>query len=150
MKIFIANDHAAVELKNNIVSFLKSSGFVVEDLGCNDNKKVDYPDYANALCERLLREIESKNIESKKEAKGILLCGSGIGMSIAANRHNHIRAALCTEPFSAQLAREHNDANVLCLGARLTGSDMAEQIIRSFLNAEFLHGRHEERVKKLN
>lgn len=134
--IFIASDHAGASLAHHLCDFLKPLGY---DLKCFiPEQKVDYPDYAALLCKNM-----------KEEDRGILICGSGIGISIAANRFSHIRAALCSEPLSAKLSREHNDANVLCLGARLIGQDMAESILQTFLNTEFEGGRHIVRIEKL-
>ncbi|MDY3113690.1 MAG: ribose 5-phosphate isomerase B [Helicobacter sp.] len=140
MQIFLASDHAGVGLKSIIIEFLKELEIESINLGPNNTDRVDYPDFANALCE---------NVINNENSLGILICGSGIGMSIAANRYSGIRAALCNEPLSAKLAREHNDANVLCLGARLIGEDMACEIVKSFLDSTFAGGRHALRVKKL-
>ncbi|MDD6055047.1 MAG: ribose 5-phosphate isomerase B [Helicobacteraceae bacterium] len=140
MQIFLASDHAGVGLKSIIIEFLKELEIESINLGPNNTDRVDYPDFADALCE---------NILNNEGSLGILICGSGIGMSIAANRYSGIRAALCNEPLSAKLAREHNDANVLCLGARLIGEDMACEIVKSFLDSTFAGGRHALRVKKL-
>lgn len=138
--IAIASDHAGVELKRSLVAYLRELNYVPEDLGTHDAASVDYPDYAAKMA-AWLRE--------NSDAAGILLCGSGIGISIAANRHPHVRAALCSETLSAELARRHNDANVLCLGARLIGADMAKECVHHFLTTAFEGGRHAERVKKL-
>lgn len=138
LKVAIACDHGGVDLKN----FLKDS-FELKwiDLGTNDPKKsVDYPDYGYALAE---------TIASGEADFGIAICGSGIGISIACNRHPDIRAALCTNTTMAKLAREHNDANVLCLGARLTGEVLAAEIVKEFLENDFEGGRHQARVDKL-
>lgn len=139
-KIYIANDHAGVEFKNTLVNFLKTIKVDVIDLGTNNTKSVDYPDYANELAEKLKADIN---------AKGILICGTGIGISIAANRHKHIRAALCHSLEDATLCRQHNNANVLCLGARSTSITLAESMVQAFLKTEFSNGRHSNRVKKL-
>ncbi|HPD82498.1 MAG: ribose 5-phosphate isomerase B [Alphaproteobacteria bacterium] len=138
LKVAIACDHGGVDLKN----FLKDS-FELKwiDLGTNDPKKsVDYPDYGYALAE---------TIASGEADFGIAICGSGIGISIACNRHPDIRAALCTNTTMAKLAREHNDANVLCLGARLTGEVLAAEIVKEFLENDFEGGRHQARIDKL-
>ena len=138
LKVAIACDHGGVDLKN----FLKDS-FELKwiDLGTNDPKKsVDYPDYGYALAE---------TIASGEADFGIAVCGSGIGISIACNRHPDIRAALCTNTTMAKLAREHNDANVLCLGARLTGEVLAAEIVKEFLENDFEGGRHQARIDKL-
>ncbi|TLD88638.1 ribose 5-phosphate isomerase B [Helicobacter sp. MIT 05-5294] len=140
MKFFIASDHAGFELKSRVIEMLHQMGHEVEDLGPQDSNRVDYPDFANLLCENVLKN--DKNF-------GILICGSGIGMSIAANRHKGIRAALCHEPYSAALSRAHNDANVLCLGARVVGDGLVEWILKSFCDGVFEGGRHSARVEKL-
>ena len=141
MKFFIASDHAGFELKESLVRFLEEMEHEVANLGPNDDSRVDYPDFANLLCGKVLANSKSF---------GILVCGSGIGMSIAANRHKGIRAALCNEPYGAMMARAHNDANVLCLGARVIGLGMAECILQSFIKGEFEGGRHTQRVEKLH
>ena len=138
--IAIASDHAGVELKEALKGELRSLGFEVEDLGTDGTASVDYPDFANAL---------STWIGAHAGSKGILICGSGIGMSIAANRHRHIRAALCHDGLSAALSRRHNDANVLCLGARLIGADTAKDAVKQFTATAFEGGRHETRLEKL-
>lgn len=140
MNIFIASDHAGFNFKQEIIRAFDGSKLNFIDLGTNSTDSVDYPDFANKLCDKIL---ENKN------TFGILICGSGIGMSIAANRHHGIRAALCNESLSAKLARMHNDANVLCMGARLIGISMAEEIINTFLNTSFEGGRHIKRIEKL-
>ncbi|MDA3967024.1 MULTISPECIES: ribose 5-phosphate isomerase B [Helicobacter] len=139
-KIFIANDHAGFEFKNEILKILEILEMDIVDLGTNSSSSVDYPDFANILCKEVL---------NNQKSYGILICGSGIGMSIAANRHNGIRAALCNESLSAKLARKHNDANVLCLGARLIGLEMAREIIVAFLCTSFDGERHLRRIEKL-
>ena len=138
--IGIASDHAGVELKEMLKQDLLRLGHEVNDLGTHDGHSVDYPDFANQLAEWM---------KSHGQAKGVLVCGSGIGMSIAANRHKHIRAAMCHDGTSAALSRRHNNANVLCLGARLTGSEVARDALKAFLTTEFEGGRHEGRVAKL-
>jgi len=137
-KILIAADHAGFSLKEIIIKNLENFGFEVVDLGTNSaEKSVDYPDFAQKLCKKLRAE------------KGILICGSGIGISIAANRFKHIRAALCHNVKCAKLTRAHNDANVLCLGARMISEKTALSIVKTFLNTKFEGGRHEKRVAKL-
>lgn len=136
MEIFIASDHAGFELKESI----KSAFAEVMDLGTFSTDPVDYPDNAAVLASALL---------DKKDALGILICGSGSGISIAANRFSHIRAALCREPEDAEAARKHNDANVLVLGGRVTNAKTACEIVRTFLNTEFEGGRHQRRINKL-
>ncbi|MBM3579582.1 MAG: ribose 5-phosphate isomerase B [Alphaproteobacteria bacterium] len=138
-KILISSDHAGFSLKTFLIKELTKSGFEPVDLGCDSaEKSVDYPDYAKALCTKL------------KDEFGILICGSGIGISIAANRFPHIRAALCYNSKSAKLARAHNDANVLCLGARVVASKQALMIAKAFLQGKFEGGRHATRVCKIN
>jgi ribose 5-phosphate isomerase B len=138
--LVIANDHAGVAMKHALVKQLPAETIILHDLGTNDSASVDYPDFASALC----AEITTGTAEM-----GVLICGSGIGMSIAANRHAGIRAALCLTPEMAQLARAHNNANVLVLGARLVDDAQAVDILTTFLATEFEGGRHETRVKKL-
>ncbi|AJC92340.1 allose-6-phosphate isomerase / ribose-5-phosphate isomerase B [Campylobacter subantarcticus LMG 24377] len=137
-KIYIASDHAGFTLKQEITKFLQEKNIVFEDLGPFSDDRCDYPDYAHLLSSKI-----------NEKSFGILVCGSGIGMSIAANRHKNIRCALCNEPLSAKLSREHNDANVLALGARLTGIDMTFEIISIFINTSFSGGRHHIRISKI-
>ncbi len=138
--IAIASDHAGYELKTTLVEELRSRGHEVLDLGTNGNGSVDYPDYGKALAEA---------ITSGTADRGVAVCGTGIGISIAVNRHPGVRAALCHDETSARLAREHNDANVLALGARLIGPEVAKDCLRTFLETEFAEGRHVPRVAKL-
>ena len=140
MNIIIGCDHGGFELKQEIMTFVMDNGHQVMDAGCYSTDSVDYPDFASEVC----RAIRKKEVE-----KGILICGTGIGMSIAANRQSGIRAALCMESFSARLSREHNDANVLCLGGRLTGVALALNIVETWLNTEFSGGRHQRRIDML-
>lgn len=137
--IAIASDHAGLDMKTSLISFLKEMGFAAEDLGTHTAESCDYPDYANALAAWVL----------KKSGRGILVCGSGIGVSMAANRHKGIRAALCRSGLEADLARKHNDANVLCLGARISGIEVAKECVQKFLNTKFEGGRHKTRVEKM-
>lgn len=139
-KIFIASDHVGFEYKTELISFLESKGHTVEDIGTHSKDIVDYPVYAQTLC---------KKLQETKSGLGILICGSGIGMSIAANKHTGIRAALCYDTHTAQLAREHNDANVLCLGQRLLSLDEALAITDTFLSFSFLGKHHKTRVDML-
>ncbi len=140
MNIIIGCDHGGFELKQQIMNCVVDNGHRVVDAGCYSTDSVDYPDFASEVCGAI----------GKEEAeKGILICGTGIGMSIAANRHPGIRAALCMEPFSARMSREHNDANVLCLGGRLTGVSLAIDIVETWLNTEFSGGRHQRRLDML-
>lgn len=140
MKIAIASDHAAFDLKQELAQNLREWGHDVLDLGPDSADRVDYPDYGYKL---------AKAIENGDAERGVVLCGSGIGISMAANRNPAVRCALVNEPYSAALAREHNDANVIAMGARLIGADMARTCLQTFLVAEFAGGRHEERVTKL-
>jgi ribose 5-phosphate isomerase B len=138
--IAIASDHAGFELKETLKGVLSELAFSPLDLGTNGPASVDYPDFADRLAEALAQD---------KARRGVLVCGSGIGISIAANRHRHIRAAVVHDATSARLTRLHNDANVLCLGARLIGSDVAKDCLRVFLETDFEGGRHQNRVAKL-
>jgi len=140
MKLFIANDHAGVQLKKALLSYIKNLSVDTEDLGCFIEESVDYPDYATLMAE---------SIALQPDALGILICGSGIGMSIAVNRHPHIRAALCHNEEYAQLAKAHNNANVLVLGARFTDEAEAISILTAFLKTKFEGGRHQARLDKL-
>ena len=141
MKIGIASDHAGYELKSAIIKELNQQ-FSLIDYGTESSEKsVDYPDFAKVLCQKLINgEIE----------KGILICGSGVGISIAANRFKKIRAALCFSPEMAELSRKHNDANVLCLGSRIMDQQTAIKSVQTFLNTKFEAGRHANRVEKLS
>ncbi|HYD12212.1 MAG TPA: ribose 5-phosphate isomerase B [Allosphingosinicella sp.] len=141
MRIAIASDHAAVALKADLVQWLNELGHEVNDLGPQGIESVDYPDYGYKLAEE---------IAAGRADFGVALCGSGIGISIAANRHPACRAALVSEPLSARLAREHNDANVIAMGARLIGSEMARACLETFLATPFTGGRHAPRVDKLS
>lgn len=140
-KIFIASDHAGFDLKQILIQELAKLKINAVDLGCDSaEKSVDYPDFAQKL---------SKKIKENSDF-GILVCGSGIGISIAANRFKHIRAALCHNANAAKLSRAHNDANVICLGARMITLKTALVAVKTFLNTEFEDGRHGKRVKKLS
>lgn len=134
--IAIGCDHAGCDMKNAIIEALSVNGFEFKDMGCN-GESCDYPVIAKAVCD----EIISGSCE-----KGILVCGTGIGMSIAANKINGIRAALCSDCFSAKYTRLHNDSNVMCLGARTLGIGLAEELADIFLNTEFEGGRHQRRI----
>lgn len=140
MKISLSSDHAGVDLKDALVAWLKEEGHAVADLGTHGHESVDYPDFGA----RLARTIEAGDAE-----RGIAVCGSGIGISIAVNRFAGCRCALVNEPLSAALARRHNDANVLALGGRLTGVDLAKACVNAFLSTEFEGGRHQRRVDQL-
>jgi ribose 5-phosphate isomerase B len=139
-KIVIASDHAGYELKQFIVERLKNKNYQIIDLGTDSLDSVDYPNYAHQLASRVVEE----------NLKGILICGSGIGMSMAVNKHKDIRGALCTSTEMAKLSREHNDANVLILGARFTEPELAWEILEIWLNTDFSGGRHEKRVQAIN
>ena len=141
MRIAIASDHAALALKSALVEYLLSAGHDVSDLGPHDESSVDYPDYGYKL---------AAAVADGTAERGVVLCGSGIGISIAVNRNPAARAALVSEPLSARLAREHNDANVIAMGARLIGIEMAKACLDAFLTTEFGGDRHQRRVDKLS
>ncbi len=141
MKIFVGADHAGLALKQALVEALAGRELTVEDLGTHDTQSCDYPDFAHDVARR---------VAAGEGDLGLLVCGSGVGMSIAANRHEGVRAVVCSEPYSAGMARRHNDANVLCLGSRVVGGGLAEQILDAFLSAEFEGGRHAKRVAKID
>lgn len=139
--IAIASDHAGFALKSVLKHELEALGYAPLDLGTNDTASVDYPDYADKLAQA---------IKAGKAVRGVLVCGTGIGISIAANRHQEIRAALCQDVTTARLSREHNDANVLVLGGRIVGEEVAKECLKAFLETAFAGGRHEGRVAKLS
>ncbi|HXH00433.1 MAG TPA: ribose 5-phosphate isomerase B [Sphingomicrobium sp.] len=141
MRIALAADHAGFLLKNELAAWLREDGHDVTDLGTNNSESVDYPDFGAKL---------AQSVGSGEAERGLALCGSGIGISIAVNRDPRCRCARVDDPFSAALAREHNDANVLAIGARLVGSDMAKAIVTAFLGTDFAGGRHQRRVDKLS
>ena len=141
LKVAIGSDHGGYRYKESVIDYLKSRNIEFIDVGTHTPESCDYPDIARKVAEKVI---------SGEVNRGILICGTGIGMSIAANRHKGIRAALCTIPEYARLAREHNNANVLCLGARFVGFDEAVKITDVFLNTEFLGGRHQNRVNQLD
>ncbi len=141
MKIAIGSDHGGYLLKQTIVEQLTGLGHDVDDVGCFGPESVNYPDYARQVCER---------IEEGRVEVGILICGTGLGMSMAANRFPQVRAALCHEPFSARMSREHNNANVLCLGERVTGSGLAKDIVAVWLTTPFAGGRHQQRIEQFS
>ena len=140
MRIAIASDHAAFALKVALTAWLREQGHDVADLGPADDDSVDYPDYGFALAE---------HIATGKSDRGVALCGTGIGISIAVNRDPACRCARVSDPLSAQLSRQHNDANVIAMGARLIGIDMAKACLDAFLRSTFEGGRHQRRVDKL-
>ncbi|MCB9619303.1 MAG: ribose 5-phosphate isomerase B [Sandaracinus sp.] len=141
MRLFAGSDHAGLDLKNHLVAKLRAEGHEVEDLGTHDATSTDYPDWAARVTDAVLANAGSL---------GLLVCGTGIGMSIAANRRHGIRAALCTDTFSAKATRAHNDANVLCLGSRVVGVGVAEDILDAFVAGTFEGGRHAGRIAKLD
>lgn len=137
IKIAVGSDHGGLEYKEKILEFLKNKGYETIDEGTYSKESCDYPEFA--------RKVASL-VAEKKADRGILICGSGIGMSIAANKVKGIRAALCSETTSARLSREHNNSNILCLGQRLIGETMAFEIVETWLNTEFAGGRHQHRI----
>ena len=137
MKIAIGNDHGAVELKMHLVKYLEGKGVEVVNCGTDETKSTDYPIYAARVAKKVL---------SGEVDKGVLICGTGLGISMAANKIKGVRCAVCSEPVSAELARLHNDANIVAMGARTIGPVMAEKIVDVFLNTAFEGGRHQQRV----
>jgi len=141
VKIAVGSDHGGLALKTIVLALLQELGHDGEDVGCFDTDSVDYPQFADLVCGK---------VTSGQADKGILICGTGIGMSMAANRHDNIRAALCSEQYTARMSREHNDANVLCIGERVTGPGIAEEIVRTWLSTPFNGGRHLRRIELFN
>ncbi|MBV8237428.1 MAG: ribose 5-phosphate isomerase B [Sphingomonas sp.] len=141
MRIAIASDHAAVELKSMLADWLREAGHDVLDLGTNGSASVDYPDFGLAV---------GAALADGRVERGVVLCGSGVGISIAANRNPACRCALVSEPLSARLARQHNDANAIAMGARLIGPEMAKACLEAFLSTDFEGGRHQHRIDKLS
>ncbi len=140
MKIAVGSDHAGFHLKQKVIGWLREKEYEVQDVGTHSEARCDYPDFAKLVAEKVSRgEVE----------RGILVCGSGIGMSITANKVAGVRAAECFDPFTAQLSRAHNDANVLCLGERLVGEDIALKMVETWLSTPFEGGRHAQRVEKI-
>jgi ribose 5-phosphate isomerase B len=139
--IAIAADHGGFDLKTLLIPEIAALGFEVLDLGTKGPESVDYPDFAGAL---------ARAIEAGQARRGILVCGTGIGIAIAANRHRAVRAAVCHDVTTARLARQHNDANVLALGARVLGTEVAKDCLRVFLSTEFEGGRHSRRIAKMS
>ena len=137
MKIAIGNDHVAVELKNHITKYVEAKGYEVVNYGTDSSESCDYPVYGEKV---------AKAVASGECDLGILICGTGIGISLAANKVKGIRAAVCSEPYSARLTRQHNNANIIAFGARVVGQAMAEMIVDEFLDAEYEGGRHARRV----
>jgi len=140
LKIAIGGDHAGFQLKENIITKLEAQGHLIEDFGPFSDQSVDYPDYVHPVAEA---------VENKEYDFGILICGSGNGVAMTANKHQGIRAAVCWNEMLAKLARSHNNANVLCLAGRFIDSELAEEIVDIFLNTGFDGGRHIKRIKKI-
>lgn len=140
MQLLVGADHAGLPLKEALVAHLRAQGHEVNDLGTHAPDSVDYPDFAHRV---------ASGVANGDAPLGLLVCGSGVGMSITANKHAGVRAVVCSEPYSAKMGRRHNDANVLCLGARVVGVDLAIDILEAFLAAEFEGGRHARRVGKI-
>ncbi len=139
--IAIGSDHGGFELKKYVIEYLKGKGIEVKDFGTYSEASIDYPDCAKPVCQSVLDgECE----------KGILICGTGIGISIAANKFKGIRAALCSDPFSAKMSKVHNNANIICLGGRVLGRELAFTIVDAWLSAEFEGGRHIDRINKIH
>lgn len=138
--ILIGSDHAGFSLKTFLKEVMEQDGLQVADVGCAADISCDYPDYARLLCER---------IQSGEALRGVLICGTGLGMSMAANRFKGIRAALCTSEYQARMSRAHNDANVLIIGGRVTGVEMAVSILRTWLETSFQGGRHQRRIDRI-
>ncbi len=141
MRIIVGSDHGGFELKEKVVPFLKTLGHQVEDIGTHDLQSVDYPDYAVKV---------ARTVVGHQADRGILICGSGIGMSMTANRIRGVRAVLAREPYDAKMSRRHNDSNILCLGGRFTGQDLAFEIIDTWLREPFDGGRHQRRVELID
>jgi len=140
MKIAIGNDHVAVEMKEKIVEYLNSMGHEVINFGTDTLESCDYPIYAKKV---------SQAVVEKSADCGILICGTGVGISIAANKVDGIRCVVCSEPYSAKLSKEHNNSNILAFGARVVGVELAKMIVDEWLNTEFLGGRHQDRVNMI-
>ena len=141
MKIAIGNDHVGIELKPIIVEYLKEPGHTVDDFGAYTNERTDYPIYGRKVAEAVVNgEYDC----------GILICGTGVGISISANKVKGIRAVVCSEPYSAKLSKQHNNTNILAFGARVIGSELAKMIVKEWLEAEYEGGRHSKRVEMLN
>lgn len=138
--IAIGADHGGFELKEHIVKYLKNKGIEVKDFGTYNEESVDYPDCARPVCEA---------VQKGDAEHGILICGTGIGISIAANKYKGIRAALCSDVYSAKMTKQHNNSNIICLGGRVTGRELAFMIVDAWLDAEFEGGRHQARIDKI-
>ena len=140
MTVYLGADHAGYKLKGKVIELLEQEGIDYEDLGTNSEDSVDYPDFAGEVAHK---------VAGSKEDRGILICGTGIGMSIAANKVEGIRAALCHDTVSARATRNHNNSNILTMGARIIGSDLALAIVRTWLEADFDGDRHQRRINKI-
>ncbi|WP_432633345.1 ribose 5-phosphate isomerase B [Brachyspira sp.] len=137
MKIAIASDHTGVELKSEIIKYLKELGHTVDDFGTNSSESIDYPIYGKKVADEVAKG---------KYDGGVLICGTGIGISLAANKVKGIRAAVCSEPYSAKLSKMHNNSNIIAFGARVVGLDLAKMIVKEWIEAKFEGGRHSKRV----
>lgn len=137
MKIAIGSDHVGYELKPTIIAYVKELGYEVEDLGTYSSERTDYPHYGQAVAEA---------VAQKRVDYGILICGTGVGISISANKVAGIRAVVCSEPYSAKLSKEHNNTNILAFGSRVIGAELAKMIVKEWLQASFEEGRHAKRV----
>ncbi len=141
MKIVIANDHAAVELKQEIASFIEELGYEVVNIGTDSHDSCDYPEYGKKAADM---------VASGQADLGVLICGTGVGISLAANKVKGIRCGVCSEATTARLIRQHNNANMIAFGARIVGSELAKDIVQAFLSAEFMGGRHAARVDMIS
>ena len=137
--LIVGSDHAGVTLKKELCEVARELGYEIEDIGTHSSESTDYPDYAHQVASAV----------SRGEGLGLLVCGTGLGMSMAANRHPDVRTAACDNIYSAAMSRQHNDANVLCLGSRIIGLGLAAEILKTFLSSSFESGRHERRVNKI-
>ncbi len=137
MKIGIGNDHTGIEMKNEIKAYVEEMGYEVVNYGTDVHESCNYPEYG----EKVARAVAAKEVDL-----GILICGTGLGISLAANKVKGIRAAVCSEPYTARLSRQHNNANIIAFGARVVGIEMAKMIVKEWLDAEFMGGRHQDRV----
>lgn len=141
MKIALGNDHAAIELKNTVKEYLESLGNEVVDFGANENKGISYTVFGETVAEK---------VAANEYDFGVLICGTGVGISIAANKVPGIRAAVCSDPTTARLVKEHNNANIIAFGARIVGSEVAKDILDAYMNATFQGGRHQERIDMIS
>lgn len=139
-KVIVGSDHGGFEMKELLREALAERGLEVEDVGCHSDQSVDYPDFAHAVAEA---------VAASRADRGLLVCGTGIGMSMAANRHLGVRAALCSDCYTAEMTRAHNDANVLCIGGRVVGPGVALKILETFLETEYEGGRHQRRIERI-